>query len=165
MEEWRQLPGGDLLAGTQAAVLGHQGGGGGGSSREDDGTGTCLDGAVMFSFMLECEALPALSPLPWEQLGGRAGADSTNKEETLAGDCRGVADPAVQGVPPVLPARGGELVTAVFTACYEGVLQAVEGGVRHLPGEGGQRAVKLPWGRGPELRRVVCRVASDYSKS
>ena len=75
VDERRQLPGcdlpdlpdlagGDLLAGTQAAVLRHQGGGGQPSSRHDDGVGACLDGAVMRPLMLEREALPALSSLP-----------------------------------------------------------------------------------------------------
>ena len=168
VEKWRQLPGGDLLAGTQAAVLGHQGGGegggGGGSCRQDDGAGTGLDGAVVPPLLLEGEALPALSPLPEEQLSGLGGRVSTHQEDTLAGDCRGVATPVVQGVPPVLPARGGQLVTAVIIAGDEGVLPAVEGGVTHPPGEGGQGAVHLPGGRGPELGRGGGKLASDYSK-
>ena len=90
MEEWRQLPGGDLLAGVQAAVLGDQGGGrtrGPGSSSKDDGARTCLDGAVVMAVMLEAEALPALSPLPGEQLSGVGRVASPQEEETLAGDC------------------------------------------------------------------------------
>ena len=110
LEEWRQLPGGDLLAGTQAAVLRHQGGGEE-SSRKDDDVGTCLDGAVIHPTVVEGEALPALSPLPGEQLSGRGGVISPHEEETLAGDCRGVVYPAVQGLPPQVPAGRGELVT------------------------------------------------------
>ena len=77
-----------------------------------------------------------------------------------------MAPPVVQGVPPVLPARGGELVTAVTRTGDEGVLPAVEGVEVHPPGEGGQGAVQLPGGRGPELSRGEVRGASsDYSKS
>ena len=86
LEEWRQLPGCDLLAGIQAAVLRHQGDGGA-STRQDNGVGTCLDGAVELSLVLEGEALPALSPLPGEQLSGEEGAASPHQEDTLAGDC------------------------------------------------------------------------------
>ena len=87
MEKWRQLPGGDLLAGTQATVLRHQGFGGVGSPRQDDGAGTGLDGAVFIPLLLEGEAVPAVSPVPGEQLGGLGGVVSTHQEETLAGDC------------------------------------------------------------------------------
>ena len=88
VEEWRQLPGGDLLAGTQAAVLRHQGLGTSVlSPRQDNGVWACLDGAVVPPLLLEGEALPALSPLPGEQLSGCWRAVSPNKEETLAGDC------------------------------------------------------------------------------
>ena len=90
MEKWRQLPEGDFLASTQAAVLGHQGGGrtrGPGSPRKDDGARTCLDGAVVMPLMLEGEALPALSPLPGKQLSGCRRLAAPHQEETLAGDC------------------------------------------------------------------------------
>ena len=76
-----------------------------------------------------------------------------------------MAPTVVQGVPPVLPARGGELVAAVTRTGYEGVLPGVEGVSVHLPGEGGQGAVQLPGGRGPELGRAGVRVTSHYSKS
>ena len=151
MEEWRQVPGGDLPAlpggdlrpGIQAAVLRHRGGGVE-SSRKDDGAGSCLDGAVGASLVLEAEALPALSPLPREQLSGHGREASPNEEESLAGDCRGVSTPVVQGVLPVLPAGGGQLVTAVTLTCDEGVLPAVQGLTKHVSGEGGQGAVQLP---------------------
>ena len=99
LEEWRQLPGGhlpdlpdlpggDLLAGSQAAVLGHQGDGDGPgvSPRQDDGVEACLDGAVHLPLLLEAEALPALSSLPGEQLRGGGRAVSPYEEQALAGD-------------------------------------------------------------------------------
>ena len=79
---------------------------------------------------------------------------------------------AVQGSPPVLPARKCELLTAETIAGDELVLPEVKGGVEHLPGEGGQGAVASPRVQGgPQLSRGggsgfgSGSVASDYSKS
>ena len=164
VEEWRQLPGGDLLAGTQAAVLGHQVTRGGKSACQDDGVVGCLDGAVIGPLMVEGKALHALPALPGDQLSGFVDP-SSHEEEAQAGDCGGVVDPTVDGVSPLLPARSVEVVTAVTITCYYGVLPCVQGWVVHPPGEGRQGALQLPGGWGPELSRGGVRGASDYGKS
>ena len=127
--EWRQLPGGDLLAGTQATVLGHQGSVL--SPCQDDSVGTWLDGAVAVPLVLEAEALPALSALPGEQLTGGEGLPAPRHEQALAGDCRGVVPPEVASPPPVLPAGGCELITGVSLTGHKGAPPAVQGEAGH----------------------------------
>ena len=83
VNELRQLLGGDLLTGIQSDVLGHQGGE---ASRNDDGVVTCFDGAVPAYPILQFESIPALSPLPGQQLSGWARVQAPHKEEALAGD-------------------------------------------------------------------------------
>ena len=86
VEEGRQLPGGDLLAGAQASVLSRQGGGVLPSCEHKAG-GTCMDGTVRNPLVLEGEGLPALLSVPGEQLRGGGRASSPHQKEPLAGHC------------------------------------------------------------------------------
>ena len=169
LKERSELPGGDIIAPTKAAVHGHQGPSGELSPHKDDGVEVWLDGAVLKPCGLEGEALQAFSSFPGEQLSGGRGLAAPHQQETQAGDCRGVVPPAVQGGPPGLPAGWGELVTAVTVTGDKGVLPGVQGMVVHLHGDW-KRAVHLPGGWSPQLSRgdgtgVKSIESSKYSKS
>ena len=134
-------------------------------SRDHDGCGAGLDGAVAEHVVPEGEVLPAVPPVPGEQLRGVGGGFPPNEEETLAGDHRGVGLPVVQGLSPELPARRGELVTAGPLTHYQLVLPTVQGNMGHARHEGWQGAVQLPGGWSPELSRVAGTsvLAASYS--